>query len=925
MGRETEQQRIDALLAGARVGQSGVLVVSGDAGIGKTALLAHARQVTAAMTVQVVVGTEAERELPFAGLAQLVRPTAAELDRLPPPQAEALAVALALRPGAGVDRFAVGAALLTLLTSRSEDRPVCVLVDDAQLLDRPSQEAMVFVARRLLADAVAVVVTARADEPCLFLDADLPQLRLPGLDATASRALTSARLGVTATTELAERVHALSGGNPLAIGELVRQPEVVLALPPEAPGPAPQALAELYGRRAAALPAAGVTALRVAATVGDDLRVTARACAELGVAVDELAGAEALGLVSVRDERVVFAHPLVRSGVYASTPPGERRRLHGAIAAALADGDPDRRAWHRSEAVLGTDAGAAAEMQQVAERAAGRGAYSVAAAGADRAAGLSVTDADRADRLYAAGRWSWYAGESERANALLAAAVALEPVPGLRARSRQLLGIIATRTGAVDAGRDLLLRAAAESVDPSEAVACYAEAIDACFYLADASSGLAAARQADLLLDRAAPDAAVLGLMAAGVGKVLAGADGTGQIAEAVRRAEMAAAAAEPSTAAVRPWEEVAWLVIGPLFLRDSSSGRDLIRSAVEDQRARSAVGALPHLLFHIARDQAATDRWAQAESDYTEAAALAAEFGQSTELAMSLAGLAWLEARQGRPEAATRHATEAIDLADRHTVEIARLWAGWALADLALGSGDISAALERYGEVEARLARLGVRDVDLSPAPELVEVLVRSGRADEAEPLRRSYAESAAAKGQPWARARAARAEGLLADDDALDEVFGRALLLHAATLDAYEQARTELAYGSRLRRARRRVDARSHLRRSSEIFTRLGARTWATVAADEAAASGLTVARPGSSPAEQLTPRELQVASLLAQGRTTREVASALFLSPKTVEYHLRHVYTKFGIDTRGELRALLAPSTPRSLPPPRERHAP
>nr|WP_239579481.1 AAA family ATPase [Microlunatus panaciterrae] len=911
VGRDREQQRIGALLAAARVGQSGVLVITGDPGIGKTALLEHAKRLTEDMVILTAVGTDAERDLPFAGLAQLLRLTATELERLPAPQAQALAVALALRSGQAVDRFSVGAGLLTLLTQRSEDRPLCLVIDDAHLVDRPSQEALVFVARRLLADAVALIVAARTGEPCLLVADDLPQLRLAGIDAVATRELVGADLGVLATAELSDRVFALSGGNPLAVRELVLERDRLLSLPPDAPGPLSAVLAGLYSRRAADLDPAAATALLVAAAAGEDLAVVRRACDVLGAPVAALADAEAAGLVSVTADRVRFRHPLVRSGVYAAATPARRRLLHAAIADAMGDAaaDADRRCWHRSEAALGPDAATADEMEAAAGRAAGRGAYAVAAKAAERAAVLSPTAAEQAARLSAAGTWSWHAGEVVAAQALLARAAALEATSTGRVRSRRLQGVIAARCGAVDQARDLLMHAGAESPDASEAIACYAEAIDACYYLGDAATAVLAAERVETLLRQADAEAGVLGLIAAGMAKVLAGQDGAPLIREAVQRAERAGIATPGQDAAVGQPYEAFWLVMGPMFLRDSGGGRELVQRVVADQRARSAIGALPHLLFHIARDEATTDRWANAEADYNEAIGLARESGQSTELAMSLAGLCWLEARQGRSGEARTHAAETLQLSETHRVEIGRIWALFALGDLALGYGSIASSLEHYRSVDRVLGQLGLLDVDLSPVPELVEAMLRCGETGGTAVMSRTYQDRAVAKGQPWALARAARTQALLCDDAQLDEAFGRALELHTATLDAFERARTQLSYGGRLRRARRRVDARAMLSSALETFTRLGSRPWAEAAADELQATGMTIARPGQNPISRLTPRELQIAVPLADGRTIRQVASALFLSPKTVEYHLRNVYRKFGIDSRSQLAARMS----------------
>lgn len=460
--------------------------------------------------------------------------------------------------------------------------------------------------------------------------------------------------------------------------------------------------------------------------------------------------------------------------------------------------------------------------------------------------------------------------------------------------------MIAARCGSVAQARDILLSAAPDSTDPADAIACYAEAISACFYLGDAHHAMVAAQRTEALLAHCDTENNAIGLVAAGMGRVLAGEGGADLIRAGIDRSR-----ALPQPADNDSFELNSWLVLGSLFVRDSITGRDVIQQAVADRRAKSAVGALPHLLFHIARDEATTDRWANAEADYTEAIGLAREFGQTTELAASLAGLAWLEARQGRTNDATTHAAEAESLSKAHDVHLCRMWAQFALGDLALANGKVATAIQRYQHLERSLGALGILDVDLSPIPELVEALLRAGARTTAQDLAATYTRRAAAKGQPWALARAARARALLSPAEEVDAAFAAALDLHSSTLDAYEAARTRLAYGARIRRLRRRVDARPLLRQAFDTFTQLGARPWADAAADELAATGLSVPRPGDQLSrQQLTPRELQIAVLLAEGGTTRQVAAALFLSPKTVEYHLRHIYTKFDIDSRTEL---------------------
>jgi DNA-binding CsgD family transcriptional regulator/tetratricopeptide (TPR) repeat protein len=909
VGRQREQRILDALISAARVGQSSTLVITGEAGIGKTALLRYTAESATGMQVLHVTGSETEQHLPFAALAQLVRPTPRDLETLPPPQAQALGVALAIRSGEAVDRFAVGAAAHTLLTQRSENRPMAVLIDDAQLVDVPSQETLAFVARRLLADAILIVAAVRTGEPCALCSPDLPTWELRGIDADASRELVAARRAEPTGADLAARVHELSGGNPLAILELAADPTGLTARWPGAPAPVPATLVRLYAQRAAALGEPARGALLLAAAAGDDLPLVARACAADGIDVGSLAEAERIELIRILDDRVTFAHPLARAAIYSTATPGRRRTLHATIAAVLGDADPDRRAWHRAEACLGPDEAVAGELQALGARSADRGALAVAATGFEHAARLSPEDTDRARRLLLAGEAACRAGDAARATSLLDQSLLLMPPPSVRARAQRMRGVIALRSGSIADARAALTAAAVESTafDATEALACWAEAIHACFYLADADAALAAAEEAETLLARDVSErSAVLATIAAGMARVLAGAGGG---TEMIRRGVGGLMRLEPI--APHPGDEASWLLLGPLFLRDSSTGRDLVRRALDERRDRAAIGTLAHLLFHLARDGATTDRWTAAEGDYTEAISLAREFGQTTELAASSAGLAWLLARQGRGDDTRRYAAEAEQLGATHQINLARIWSRHALGDLELGRGQVDAAVATFTELHGLLRRLGVKDVDLSPVPELVECLIRTGRIEEARDLAGSYQSQALAKGQPWALARAARVRALLCPVAEVDHCFSAALDLHAATLDCFEHARTRLAYGARLRRLRRRVDARPFLQSAYDDFTRLGARPWADEAASELAATGATVLRPGAGPAGLLTPRELQIALHLAGGRTTRETAAALFLSPKTVEYHLRHVYTKLGIDSRPQLVARMQPT--------------
>lgn len=883
MGRESERRQVERLVASARLGHGGVLAITGEPGVGKTALLRFAAECATGMNVLQAAGSEPEREIPFGALHQVLRPALDRLDEIPGPQAQALSVALALSSGPAIDRFAVGAATLSLLCRFAEERPVAVLLDDLHLVDRPSADALTFAARRLVADPIVLLATSRSPDP------GLPALPLSGIDLAAAGELVSSRSDVALSPDLIARLHRATAGNPLALIELAGHR--LEHVSPEAPLPVSAALAHEFAAQARSLGEGGRAAVTVASVAGNDLRVVANACRLLGVAVDSLAEAESAGLVRITDGRVEFRHPLIRSAVYGDCDPQRRRSIHRAVAEAVGPHDADRHAWHLAEASVGPDAGVADLLERAAKRAHERGAHDVAAAAYERAARLSP-DVERHSLLcVTAAESAWLAGTTPRAVALLDEGGSNGP------RALELRGAIAARTGSLTEARDLCWTAARQSGDPDEGIVFLADAVNACFYLGDATSAIALAHEIEALLEQVTtPQALGLGQMAAGAARILANQGGADQIRSA---AGLLAASPEWRDDRRRPW----WLMIGPLFLRDTDSGAEL-RRIVGQARAEAAVGTLPSLLFHVARDEATTNQWVRAEATYDEATRLARETGQETDLAMCLAGLAWLRARLGDEVRCRALVAEALPLCRARDIHIGRVWSLFALGELELGLGDPQKALAHLEELAALLDDLKLTDPDLSPAPERADALVRLGRHEDAWQVARRYRAEAAAKDQPWAMGRAERTIGMLSP--AFDTHFEASLRFHERTLDDFETARTRLAYGARLRRARRRVDARPHLHAALETFENLRAARWAEVAAVELGATGETIKR--RAPAETLTPQELQVSLLLAEGRTTREVAAALFLSPKTIEYHLRKVYTKLGIRSRAELAGRL-----------------
>ena len=904
VGREPEQQQLAALLTAARVHQSGVLVLSGEAGIGKTALLDDTAARAGEMRVLRFSGSEQESGMGFAGLQQLLSPALSLLGRIPEPQRDALAVALMLRDGPAPERFAVCVGALSLLSRFAEEGPLLVLVDDAHLLDLPSAEAILFVARRLLADPIALLMSLRPEPGALLYDSGLPTLELSGLDQDAAGALLATAVGGPPSAETAARLHQVTAGNPLALIELARDGGRLGEVAPELPMPVTETIARAFARRLSALPAEAQRLLLLTAVADGDLSVTAQAATKLDSpleSLESLADAEGVGLLRLRAGRAEFRHPLVRSAVYAAAAPEERRAAHRAVAAALPESSTDRRAWHLSEACVGPDDAVADMVAESAEHARARGAYGTAAIRLARSAELSSKFELRSLRLFGAGESAWLAGRVGPADEFLRAAQELVTEPARLAEIDGIRGNLALRTGSLRNAHELLSRSAERvaAADPDAAVRLLADAVSTCFYLCDAPAGTSAADRIEGLLDDCRSDVArTRGQIAIGMARVLAGNPGMHWIRLAVdSMAEDPQRFDDPR----RP----DLTVIGPLFLRESRAGRDLVGRVVQELRARTALGALPNLLFHTARDDATTDRWSSALSQFDEGITLARETGQTTDLVASLAGLAWLQARMGRAEECRSNCDEALALAESHQIVLAELWCRFALGDLSLATGDAAAAVRGFSELQATMSRIGFHDVDLAPGPELAEAQARQGDLAAAAITASDYQHRAQQKGQPWAIARAQRAMALVTIDvDERNTLFENAIELHGDTLDLYEEARTRLAFGAALRRDKSRVAARPQLRQALKQFERLGARPWADLAATELDATGERARRSGEDHLAALTSQEGRIASLIGAGRTTKETAAALFLSPKTVEYHLRHIYQKLGIRSRSEL---------------------
>ncbi|TDC17193.1 AAA family ATPase [Actinomadura bangladeshensis] len=896
-GRKPEQDAIADLLARARAGTSSSLVLLGEAGIGKTALLEHAAAAAGDMRLLRGTGIESEAELPFSGLQLLLRPALGSLDALPEPQRAALAAAFGLGPASGSDPMLVGLAVLSLLAEHADGTGLLCLVDDAQWLDRASRDALLFAARRLHAEGVAMLFAARdTEEP--FPASGLPELRLSGLAPEAAAALLDRH---PLPPAVRYRLLALAGGNPLALLELP------VALAAEGGGAfAPGAL-PLTGRlhlafhgQVSRMPERCQDLLLVvAADETGELAVILRAAAALGAAAEDLAPAERAGLVVRGDADgtvIRFRHPLIRAAVHQRAPLGRRLAVHRALAAALAPPEhADRRAWHLAAAATEADEEAAAALERTAARARERGGPEAAAAAYERAARLSPEPAARAHREALAAEAALEAGDLERARALGdRAAGRLPDAPAVHARTAQVRALADFWQGAYPAAHRSLLDGAdlVRGTDPGQAAALLIQAVHTSWYLGERQLAATLDRLAALPLDDADPLAPVRAHL------VPLDPD------RADRPPPLAATLAAVRRRGRVP-DQVLMLVCGAaLALGQDADAGELAASLAAEHRDRGGAGRLPTVLFFVAESEVFTGRHLDALGTATEALGLARDTGQRQWVSQFGSVLAYLDAAEGEEASCRRNAEEGLAGAAAGAVSPGAPWAHWSLGLLDLGLGRAEAALARF----ERLTREPMRHhiCAMRSVPDLVESAVRVGAPERAaEPLAR-FERWAGSVRQPWADALVLRCRGLLAADDRAEASYAAALELHDPERRALEYARTALLYGEWLRRAQRKAEARGPLNDALEVFDRLGMRPWGDRARAELTATGARDRGPRpAGGAAGLTPQELQIARLAARGLSNRAIAAQLFLSHRTVGYHLYKAYPKLGVASRGELR--------------------
>ena len=602
----------------------------------------------------------------------------------------------------------------------------------------------------------------------------------------------------------------------------------------------------------------------------------------------------------------------MRSAVFYAAPPSERRAAHRAVARALADlGNVEGRAWHLAAATLGPDEEVAMALADAAEKARARSGYASAAAALERAARLTPHEGLRHERLYAAAEAAWLAGRSESALALLEEALGGCDEPELRARMLHLRGHIEHLAGRVMAAYEILVGAAelVGGTDPEAAVAMLADAVEACVFGGAPAEALRTAERARTLAPEDGSLADYLAEFALGEALFLSGRAGEG-----APRLERALTIAEANPVVASNARHLVFASISTLWLERPRVGFDLAGRAVVLARDQSAVGVLANALEVACWLAYRSGRWREAYAFGSEALSLGRESSQTTVVAYCLGELALIDAGQGNEARCRTQAAEAIEIAEERGM-IIRLFAERALALLDLGRGELQQAVRRLEETERTLVALGYHDRDLSPGPDLVEAYVRLGDGDEARRVFERYLAFGARASRAYGATMVARCRGLLADDGEFEGHFREALEGGEALDDAFGVARTRLCLGERLRRAGRKVDARRELGRALEFFEAVGAAPWAERSRTELRASGERLRRRKVHEGEELTPQELQIALQVMEGKTNKEVGAALFLSHKTVEYHLRSVYRKLNIQSRGQLiRHLASGSEPR-----------
>jgi len=903
LGRQRERAVLDRVLEAARDGHGGVLAVYGEPGVGKTALLDYAIEAAPGFRVARTVGVEGEMELPFAALHQLCSPSLDLMERLPDPQRDAFEVALGLSAGRPPNPFLVGLAVLNLLSEAAEEQPLLWVVDDAQWLDRASARVLAFVARRLLAERIAMVFAAR--EPIEALDG-FAELHVEPLGRRDARALLDSVLLARLDERVLERIVVETHGNPLALLELPRgltpaQLAGGFGLPAALPLSA--RIEQSFARRLARLPRDARRLLLVAAAdPTGDAALEWRAAQCLGIAESAAHAAESDGLLAF-DAGVAFRHPLARSAVYRAAGPDERSDVHRALAEATDPTvDPDRRAWHRAQAASQPDEDVAADLERSAARAQARGGFAAAAAFLERSSVLTLDPALRAARSLAAAEAKQQAGALDDALTLVSSAEA-GPLDDVQ---RAQVDVIRARISfAADRGNEAprLLLSAAKRLEPLDGAAAreiYLDALTAALFAGrlggevDARQVAAAARAAP----PAEPPAHAADLLLDGLALLIT--DGAAAGTPVLRKALIAFGTDEIGTDEGLRWLWLAGRAAG--YIWDYENWDALTRRQVRLARESGALTVLPLTLS----TRAGVELYA---GNLVDASSLVQEANATTDATdgrnVPYAPLALVAFRGREPDASRLIQTSTEDFLARGE-GMGLTLAQWATAYLHNGLARYDVAL-----AAAEQAAEDPHELWFSPwtMVELIEAATRSGQNDRAASALEVLSETTRASPTPWAQGIEARSRALLAEGEGAETLYRKATQHLRPTRLRVDLARTHLLYGEWLRRERRRIDARTELRMAHELFSEFGMEAFAERARVELEATGERARKRTVDTLGELTPQEAQISRLVAQGHTNREIAAQLFISPSTVEYHLRKVFRKLGVKSRTQLARRMA----------------
>ena len=911
-GRASECAVLDTLVGRARGGQSGAVLITGDAGVGKTALLQYAQVGAPGLAVLRATGSQAESEIPYATLHQLLHQVTSLAGSLAEAQKDALNAALGLSDARHPDRLLVASAVLSVLGEAGEAGGVLCVVDDLQWADQASFDALMFAARRLSTEGVAMLLAARVQESHrIEVPPEIAVVEVENLTAGATLELLGSCAPLELSAEVAGRLFEVTAGHPLALRELARElgPEVLSGHAP-IPDPLPLTVGmeQVFLDQVRRLTPSSQLALLVAAldTTGR-VAVLLTVIEELEIGPGAVAQAEASGLLELgAGTKVTFRHPLVRSAVVAAASSAERRLVHSALSAALTDpSDEDRRVWHAAEGVVGADDEIADQLDRAAERASRRAAHSAAAKALTRAAHLTVDQRVSASRHVRAARESWLAGQAEMASRALAEAAAASADPLLLGEVAELKGQLELYQGDASEAHRILLQAAPviATQRPLTALRMIFRAAEAALWTGNLAGVVRCGQLAEAVDAGADRDAQLLRDIDVGLASLFTGAD-PATIESLQSLVTEAADRRDPD-----------WLILASetaLALGRFADAGTTARRAAEAARGLGSTSLLPQALHLCALAAHAQGRYSTAAGLASQSIDLARETGQSSVLAAALAWSAATAAIRGDDAGCRAAAHQAAELAGPRGLVLVEVAAAQALAHSDMMQGRYRPALQRLTALDT------TSTADASPSSQLfalgdrVEAAVRTGELEEAKVAVARLEQWGHSTGNAGANAIALRCRALTGQGDP-GELFSQSLAAHPEAESPLEHAQTQLLYGEWLRRQRKRTQAREHLRAASNAFERLGCGPLAERARGELRATGETLRTDRSDGLAALTPQELAISRLVAEGASNREAATVLYLSPRTVEYHLHKIFTKLSVGSRTELAHIVANVAP------------